>query len=320
MRAFKNIIFIGILVAALLVSSAWIIGFMHSNDSCVNNRFKTKLDLAKEADDTVDILVLGDSLSFSSFSPMVLWENQGTTAYVCGQSSQRIDEAYNMLKYAYGSQSPSLVILETNTLFRNNDFITWKNYDAESALQSIFPIMEVHDIWKCLFFNKQYSEQFIKGFILKTKVEPFTGGLYMTECTDSTAVDDNIAFYMDKIIKLCQKHHSQLLLVSAPSPKNYSYAKHNGLVNFSKEKDLDYLDLNLAVEDIGIDWNIDTMDAGDHLNWVGADKVSQYLGKYLQENYSLTDHRADDAYASWREAGVDYDEKYSDAKRTVLGQ
>lgn len=304
MRAFKNIIFIVILVAILLLSSVWIIGFMHSNDPYVNNRFKSKCDFAKEAENSVDIIVVGDSLSFCSISPMVLWENYGMTSYVLGQSSQRIDEAYNMLQYAYRTQSPKLIILETNTLFRsNNDFITSVNYDVEGAGQRLFPILEVHDIWKCLLFNKQYLGQFFKGFVEKTKVVSYTGGEYMSKTDEIVAVDDNVSSYMDKIIKLCNKHDSQLLLVSSPSPKNYNYGKHNGLVEFSAEKDLCYLDLNLEVANIGIDWNTDTMDGGDHLNWAGGDdyltkpfSYAELLGrvKALIRRYTIYSGRKDD--------------------------
>ena len=142
----------------------------------------------------------------------------------------------------------------------------------------------------------------------------------MSKTDEIVAVDDNVSSYMDKIIKLCNKHDSQLLLVSSPSPKNYNYGKHNGLVEFSTEKDLCYLDLNLEVANIGIDWNTDTMDGGDHLNWAGGDKLSRYLGEYILTHYSLEDYRGHDNYASWHQAQILYDEKWSEAKKIILGQ
>ena len=48
--------------------------------------------------------------------------------------------------------------------------------------------------------------------------------------------------------------------------------------------DIKYNDLNLIYKDLGIDFEKDTADGGDHLNIYGAKKVSKYLGDYLNDN------------------------------------
>ena len=60
--------------------------------------------------------------------------------------------------------------------------------------------------------------------------------------------------------------------------------------------------MNLLQDEIQIDWNNDTKDAGDHLNYSGAAKVTNYLGEYLNNRDILTDHREDEKYHSWVEA------------------
>ena len=37
-------------------------------------------------------------------------------------------------------------------------------------------------------------------------------------------------------------------------------------------------------DEIGIDYNTDTYDAGLHLNLSGAEKLSKYFGKYLTDD------------------------------------
>ena len=69
--------------------------------------------------------------------------------------------------------------------------------------------------------------------------------------------------------------------------------------------------MNLSLEDIGLDWNTDTKDGGDHMNSAGAEKVSAYLADYLKDNYELTDHRGDKDYAEWDR---DYNEAGKDSK------
>ena len=100
---------------------------------------------------------------------------------------------------------------------------------------------------------------------------------------------DNIT-YLDKIAALCEENNAELLLVSTPSPKNWNYKKHNGVQSWADSHNITYIDLNLE-EKITINWKKDTKDGGDHLNYNGAKKVTEYMGAYFRENYDLTDHR-----------------------------
>ena len=64
--------------------------------------------------------------------------------------------------------------------------------------------------------------------------------------------------------------------------------------------------MNLLLDDIGLDWTHDTADGGDHLNIYGAEKVSKYIGNYLNDNYDIPDRRDDSDYKSWFKASREY--------------
>ena len=52
---------------------------------------------------------------------------------------------------------------------------------------------------------------------------------------------------------------------------------------------------------LDLDWETDFYNS-KHVNFLGAEKYTEYLSKYLEENYDLPDHRDDPKYESWEEA------------------
>ena len=59
-------------------------------------------------------------------------------------------------------------------------------------------------------------------------------------------------------------------------------------------------------DEIGLDMEVDTYDAGIHLNIYGAEKLSVYFGRYLVDNYDLTDYRTVPAVASEYEKDIEF--------------
>ena len=85
----KNILFMMILVLLLVGVSERIENLMVANDSYVLDRNKSIFRILREPENSVDIIVLGDSLGMTSISPMAWWGDYGMTGYVCGQTGQR---------------------------------------------------------------------------------------------------------------------------------------------------------------------------------------------------------------------------------------
>ena len=75
---------------------------------------------------------------------------------------------------------------------------------------------------------------------------------------------------------------------------------------YADEKGLPYLDFNLPENDPGINWTTDTVDAGTHLNLLGAQRTTDVLGQYLLTNFDLPDHRGRPGFADWDAAAAEY--------------
>lgn len=304
----RVILFFIILGIILIIFSLWIGKVATKNSNFILGRSRSFAEIGKEEKDSVDLLVLGDSESYTSVSPMQLWEEQGMTAYVCGQPGQEIQETYYMLKTALQEQNPKVVLLETNLMFRDPGPVDNVKSAAAESLRHHLPIFRFHNLWKCIFNGKKPGEVSYKGFILRGGISPFDSGDYMKETDEVQDIPATVRIYMNEIQKMCNENGASLVLMSAPSPRNYNYKKHNAITEYAKESGLPYFDLNMQAKELGMDWKTDSYDKGDHLNLNGARKVTTWVGKYLKENYDLPDHRGKSEYKSWDEEKEKYEE------------
>ena len=110
-------------------------------------------------------------------------------------------------------------------------------------------------------------------------------------------------------MKLCGEKGIKMVLFCNPSPVCYDAPTVNGIRQFSREAGVDFLDGNADIEKIGIDWETDTYDEGDHLNLKGARKMTEYLADYLERECNLEDHRHDPEYQEWNDLLSVYDEE-----------
>lgn len=289
----------GLLILIVIVSTLFDNGENVYDAAAVKSKTE---EIRKEADNSIEVLFLGDSLCYSSFYPVYLWQEQGYTSYVCGTSAQRICDTYLILKNAFKTQSPKLVVLETNCIYRKLD--NGKNGDEiMNWLIKKIPVFKNHSLWKNFTKNieikyNQRKEEGQKGFKLRKAVIPYTGGEYMCKTDACKKIPELSGEYLKKIADLCRENNTELILVSTLSPKNWNYEKHNGVQQWAADNGISYLDMNME-NCIKIDWDCDTKDGGDHLNLEGAKKVTSYIGNYLKENYHLTDYREESSYLTW---------------------
>lgn len=268
-----------------------------------------------EPADTIDVLFLGDSEAFSSFSPLQLWGEQGITSYVCATSAQRLYYTTSLLARALENQSPRVVVLETNCIFSPMSV----GDAAMRALSDLFPVFEYHNRWKSLTVDdfvgpvRATWTDDLKGFRLDhaTQVKPADATTYMQETDDVQRLSRFNWLYLQEIKRMCDAAGARLVLVSTPSTANWNMARHRGMAQAASELMVDYYDLNVGDTKVEIDWSSETYDAGDHLNLSGAQKVTSAVGKILRGSYDIADHRQDTAYDGWNDAYARYRQRLS---------
>ena len=318
-RTIKCIVFLGILFSILCLLSKVFIPKNNTLEAGIGKRKQPASGIFTEPENTIDVLVLGDSESYNSYIPLELWNQYGFTSYVCGTPAQRITNSYQYLKYAFDKQNPKIVILEANNLYTKNGVVR----HIKEYIDKYIPVFEYHDRWKNLskedFYKSPKYTEIVndKGYrysnkvrkVKKSKRENF---MKINETAKNISGDNKK--HLKEIKAYCDKNNSKLILYSSPAPANWNYDKHNGVEKLANSLGVEYIDLNLKVDELKINWKKDSQETrGEHLNYTGAIKVTNYIGNYLKNNHELPDHRQDENYKSWNEAYANFQKEIEDS-------
>lgn len=212
--------------------------------------------------------------------------------------------------------------LSKNKLDVINDDIY--NLSFIEKLGAIVPAIEYHSRWqdineRDIRKNISKEEMTYKGFVIDTQTKAYTGedkfsdnisanenfenkkSSKITENDEELAngISSNARKYLNKMRELCKENNCELVIIKIPEPQYWNDGLHDRVESYSKIHQLRFLDLNYAEEDLKIDWNTDTTDSGYHLNIKGAKKVSDYLAKFLKDNYNLENHKEDSNFSNW---------------------
>ncbi|MCR5213547.1 MAG: SGNH/GDSL hydrolase family protein [Eubacterium sp.] len=249
--------------------------------------------LLEEAN-SMDLIIVGDSEAMVMASPEQMMEQAGISAYNFNQLGQRMSETYFFLQELTQKQSPQVMILETNVFTQETTLKKEADVTLHNILLDRFTFLRYHGRWKELWGLKEPEEfHSHKGFEPVEVIDSYDGSPYMFETDEVYHINPITIYYLDKVVELCKEKGISVFLVSSPSSIHMNYPKHNAIQAYADKQGLDYIDFNLMLDELGIDWSQDTGDAGDHINKYGAEKTTNYLIEYLNENYDLPDHRND---------------------------
>ncbi|MBE6817578.1 MAG: hypothetical protein E7517_00260 [Ruminococcaceae bacterium] len=299
------VIFILLLALVLLIISYF---FAPQKDKSITMQDVKPNGILAEKDQTIDVILFGDSEAYTAFSPIQMWRDNGFPSFVCASSSQYVSLTESFVHQALEHQTPKVVILETNAFYRkmrsDNAFIT--------RVENMFSVLQYHNRWKTLCplkldKNVNYNwKDDMKGYKYAKLSTKGNNKEYMIKTDEIEPIPETNARYVGQIADYCRKKGVKVLLVSTPSSKNWNYKRHNAVAALAQKIGTEYLDLNLQKE-IQIDWHTDTADAGDHLNFRGTKKVCAFLGDYLAKTYHLADKRNDPAYQEWNDLITKYE-------------
>lgn len=299
-----SIIFLLGLLGLLLVAS---LVFQPKNNTEAHGMEDQKANgILAEAENTIDVLIIGDSVSYCAVIPMQIWRDHGITSYLCGTSLQQLYYSKEFLQKAFAKQMPKVVILETIPVF--NNFMYKKN--IANAAERMFPVFRYHDRWKD-FLEKgalddslqvEYTNREVsKGYYYSPAVEVVEPGDYTKPTEEIAGILDDCKRTLEGIAEYCEEKGAKLILLNVPNTLTWRPDCHNAIQKLAEELELEYIDMNYMQKEVPIDWSKDSFDGGDHLNYYGAQKVTSYLGNYLESMNIFEDKRTDSRYEVWNE-------------------
>lgn len=80
-------------------------------------RLRDAYSFVDEPDNTIQIACIGNSNMYSGFVPFQLWNDYGYTSTVCASPFQSVEESLGLMEKMYKTQSPKLVLVETDMFY-----------------------------------------------------------------------------------------------------------------------------------------------------------------------------------------------------------
>lgn len=280
-----------------------------------------------------DVIFIGDCEVYENFSPITLWEEYGITSYIRGSAQQLIWHSYYLLEDTLKYEKPDVVVFSVLSMMYDepqNEAYNRMSIDGmplsltklrsakaammpeEDLITYVFPLLRYHSRWNELseedfkyWFKKDQIAH--NGYLMRVDAKPVDTFPKPRALADYKFGD--ICYeYLDKMTQLCKDYDIELVLLKAPSLYPHWYDEWDEqMVDYAAKNDLLYINLLDYLDEMGLDFNTDTYDAGLHLNLAGAEKTSVFFGKYLKDNFNLIDKRNDpELKALWDDKSAYY--------------
>lgn len=295
---------------------------------------------------SIDVLFVGSSQVSEGIAIPYLYNEYGISAYSIGSSSQPLQVSYMWMKEARKTQDLEVVVLDVSRLYQtsptqwyhkglvNMKFSLDKMKDlweycstqeeADPFLSFLFPMYKYHERWAGLtkydFTALKQDNNCYRGFFVrKTHVETDIDVMAYDNDKPNPNVEmiDYQFKYLEKIVQYCKENNQKLLLIKTPK-YDWSISKHEQMQKYADANGLTFLDCSsrAMIEELGLDLSIDMGDE-EHFNILGAQKFTSWIGKYLKENYELTDYRGTE-HGEFLQKEYERCERYAAMGRALL--
>lgn len=339
-QALKAILFIGIFLF-LLRSVTYIV----RTNGAIKEIF---VGFYAEPRDTIDVIMIGSSPVYPYYAAPKIWGEYGIASYPLSSNMQRPQAAEYLVKEALKTQSPQLFIFEMRMYIYENPPLeenvpyirgvtdnlkySWNRIQLINALipnsldryTYYFDIFKYHSNWRTVILPDQYTSLFyerlhpLKGFVINDAVESGEA-VDCSMITETLPIPQEQEEILNQLLSSLRENDQEALFIVSPMRLDSEMQKKfNYIGEIIDAYGYKYLDMNKYYEEIGLDFATDFYDGGGHTNASGAEKCTDFLGRYLVSNYTFTDKRGEAGYETWDAAYAYWRECQEEALRNIL--
>lgn len=269
-----------------------------------------------------DVVFIGDCEVYENFSPVSMWDAYGIHSYIRGSAQQLIWQSYYLTEETLALTQPKAVVFNILSMKYDEpqneaynrmtlDGMRWSRAKINSIrasmmpeehfIEYVFPLLRYHSRIGALeqddfdyYFRKNKVTH--EGYYMRVDSLPAENVPEGRPLGDYT-FGDNAYAYLDRMRELCAKKGVELILIKAPTLYPYWYDEwEQQMEEYAAKYDLAYYNFLEEADAVGLDFQVDTYDAGLHLNLSGAEKMGAYFAKILHEQHAIPDRRGERAY------------------------
>lgn len=344
-----------VLMAAALVFSVWFMQkFMCIPFSTDEIRV---INFHKEPEDSIDVLLIGSSATYSDFSSAYAYEKFGYTSFPYAIGGSTCTMWKPALKDALNTQKPKLVVVDVFGAGYDRDMIDTRSNQLsivfshtafspeliESAAEAnslvedsstagfVFPFIKYHNnVPSCVstlrdrLWLEAAGPSPLKGAHTLTRAH-WLAKVDPSSMTDEAApVDEKTEKIIRDFIAYCKSQNMRVLFVKYPSvltendPDELEVnLRSNRILEIAAEEGCETLNLQKKFYDIGLNEMEDFYNHG-HTNTRGQKKVTEYLGKYIQEEMGIAPSSLNEELRDEWDTSVRYYHEYTKTAEEMM--
>ncbi len=293
---------------------------------------------------SLDVVYVGSSAVYRFWNSMLAWEKYGYTSYAYSTASMNGKTYMAAIKDIQERQKDAVIMVEARGFLEAHmeasitaadrrvfdsldfDWNRWRSlYDYQKitgiAWKDMLPeyldLMYYHSNYYALWdkvhwkladnrtSNTDDSATRFKRFSIKEKVVPMEDpSIYRTE-EKHPMTEMSERFYRNMLQYASEQ---DLKLVVVASPWIYgaeAFGEYNTMKAIAAEYGIPFVNSNENFADMGMDVNTDFYNRR-HVNFDGANKYTEYISKYLMENYTFNENKTPSTLASWNKVYEKY--------------
>ena len=306
-----------------------------------------------EKDDSLDVIVIGTSSTFSAFVPMEAWNRWGIVSYNLCTNGMYTNSIKYYVREALKTQDPCLLVIDIAPfLFGHNAPAVMNEWTEPQAryntdglrlsrnrnalIQEVIP--KEYGRWNFYFDLFYYHRDGVPDPIyIDNRHHSITKGynnlpilrIYdsdeMIERNDAEIeLDEESDKVLHELLEELREYDFPILFIAPPYLDIKNEENLSGLSAYIgsviQQYGFDFLNMADDREQIGIDNTFDYSLDYLHYNISSAEKITDYLCNHIVHHYDVPDRRGEDGYLLWEEDYVLWQEMLNQYRDETAGQ